>query len=51
MLGHDLGRHVGLDKQCLLMEVRIDVVLGSSLSSSAARGCLLIRQEAPEDGV
>src|SRR5215208_7610622 len=32
-------------------EIRTLPILGSSLSSGAARGCLRIRQEAPEDGI
>src|SRR5215204_6061830 len=31
--------------------VRLTIILGSSLSSGAAQGCLRIRQEAPEDGI
>jgi hypothetical protein len=31
--------------------VRAMGILGSSLSSGAARGCLRIRQKAPEDGI
>ena len=35
----------------LFTRVRGIGFLGSSLSSGAARGCLRIRQEAPEDGI
>src|SRR5215210_2664455 len=35
----------------LFCELRPKGVLGSSLSSGAARGCLRILQQAPEDGI
>jgi hypothetical protein len=43
----------GTRLECLIKATELLVIgfLGSSLSSGAARGCLRIRQEAPEDGI